>query len=270
MSVRIRSHWAVALTPVLFLPITMESGAGLREALRDAVCIALLIQFFSILPHELGHVLSSRMFGVRGGTLFLGGVLGGWLPDDDNWPDRLTPGKRIAVYASGPAINLLVAALCTVLPIVSDQSPSRASSLCIAIAEINLFVAILNLLPVFPLDGGRILRDFLAMAGLSPLQNLACVRLAAIVAGLAWLLAILRYGNWTDWFSWILAMTIAAYLLRDKSWYMEGLETVAVRHRWGLRSSTPACRLAKAPRRGQRCYYITWPEASRTGIPVKQ
>ena len=82
MSVRIRSHWAVVLTPVLFLPITMESGAGLREALWDAVRIALLIQFFAILPHELGHVISSRMFGVRGGTLFLGGVLGN---DDPTW-----------------------------------------------------------------------------------------------------------------------------------------------------------------------------------------
>lgn len=269
MSVKIKSHWAVALTPVLFLPLTMESGAGLREALRDAVCFALLIQFFAILPHELGHVISSRMFGVRGGTLFLGGVLSGWLPDDDNWPDRLSPVRRIVVYASGPAINLLVAALCAALPVVSGQSPSHASSLCMAIAEINLFVAVLNLLPIFPLDGGRILRDFLAMAGLSPLRNLVCIRLAALVSGLAWLLAILRHGYWTDWFSWLLAMALAVYLLADASWYMEGLETAAVRRcRGPLR--TPAWRLNRVPRRGQQCLYVTWSESSQTGIPVKQ
>ena len=103
MSIKITSHWLVFLTPVFFLPMTMESGACLREALRNAVFCTLLIQLLVILPHEFGHIIMSRCFGIKRGALIIGGIIGGWLPDDDYGFDRLTTGRRLAIYAAGPA-----------------------------------------------------------------------------------------------------------------------------------------------------------------------
>ncbi len=115
MSIRITSHWLIVLTPVLFLPIAMDGGAHFTEALRNAVYITLFIQLLVILPHEFGHIIVSRCFGIRRGTLFIGGIIGGWLPDDEYGFDRLTSGRRTAIYAAGSAINFMVAALCAIL-----------------------------------------------------------------------------------------------------------------------------------------------------------
>ena len=232
MSIRIRSHWSVVLTPLVFLPVAMRGGTGIREALWEAVLITLLIQFFAILPHEFGHVITSRLFGLRRGTLFIGGIFGGWLPDDDNGFDRLTPGRRMLLFAAGSAINLLVAVLSVIFRKASIHWHLHVSWLCSAIMEINLFMALLNLLPIFPLDGGRIIREFFVILGLRPSQNFTCMRLSSTIFGLGWLLWILRYGYLTDYFFWFLVMTLAIYLLLDRTWYMEGLGIIPVRRNW--------------------------------------
>lgn len=217
MSIRITSHWLVVLAPVLFLPISMEGAACLREALRNAMYCTLLIQMLVILPHEFGHIAMSRCFGIKRGTLFIGGIIGGWLPDDDYGFDRLTTGRRLAIYAAGPASNFLVAALCAVL---CNRCSLDASSL-LAIIEVNVFSGLLNLIPIFPLDGGRIFRELLVIVGVRTSQHLTYVRFAAAVSGVGWMLLLLTHGHWSDWITWLLVTVLAIYLLMDRSLVME-------------------------------------------------
>jgi len=198
---------------MLFLPIAMDGGACLSEALQKAIFISLLLQLLVIIPHEFGHIIMSRCFGIRRGTLFIGGIIGGWLPDDEYAFERLKPGRRLVIYLAGPATNFMVAALCATL----NHRWHLYSSVLLAIIEVNVFSGLLNLIPIFPLDGGRIFRELLIIIRVRTSQHLAYVRFVAAVCGLGWMLFILKYGHWLDWFTWLLVTTAALYLLMDRN-----------------------------------------------------
>lgn len=112
----------------------------------------------SILVHELGHVFMGQLFGTDGHIVLYG--LGGLAIDSNNLPNRW---KRIAVSFAGPLagfalfglvwLGLYLAAGRELLPPIKAAVGD--------LLRINLFWGILNLAPIFPLDGGQISRDFL-------------------------------------------------------------------------------------------------------------
>jgi Zn-dependent protease len=130
--------------------------------------------FLSVLIHELGHALLARLFGVPVGEILVGGFYG--------YARMLTAAPSTAanvlILFAGPLANGLVfLALWSLLgsPEVSargyfngiDPAPWLAESpwllrAVVTLARINLAMLIFNLLPAFPLDGGRIYRDLLA------------------------------------------------------------------------------------------------------------
>ncbi|BCJ62891.1 site-2 protease family protein [Micromonospora endophytica] len=107
----------------------------------------------SVLAHELGHALTARHFdiGVRGITLEL---LGGYTEMDRDAP---TPRVELLVSLAGPAVSAVlgVAAVAATLAL-----PDRtvADQLAFQLAASNIIVALFNILPGLPLDGGRALR----------------------------------------------------------------------------------------------------------------
>lgn len=114
---------------------------------------ASLLFFASILLHELGHSLMARRHGIdiRSITLFIfGGVARlGRDPEDGR--------TEFKVAMAGPLVSVALAALFyggSQLPALSEAAQSVARYL----ALINLAIAIFNLVPAFPLDGGRLLR----------------------------------------------------------------------------------------------------------------
>ena len=118
-----------------------------------------LLFFASILAHELSHSLVTLASGgrVEKITLF---IFGGVASITD---EPASPGKEFLMAAAGPAMSLLIAGVCYL-----GLAFSMASGLAWWVtaplgylATINLFVAIFNLLPGFPLDGGRVLRSIL-------------------------------------------------------------------------------------------------------------
>ena len=140
----------------------------------------------SVLLHELGHALMARHLGVAVSSIelhFFGGAA-----QMTDLPRR--PGDEIAIAAAGPAVSFGLAGLGAGLAGVMSN-PALASALSI-FAWVNLGLALFNLLPAFPSDGGRILRASLARRrGLVNATDIAvtfgrvvCVLLA--VAGLFW------------------------------------------------------------------------------------
>jgi len=135
------------------------------------------IVFVSILVHELGHVLMGRRFGSRGHiilTAFCGLAVG-----SSELPTR---GQRIAVYLAGPGAGFLLAGLVVaVTSIIYPNVPIAMLSLMLhvdlprgEIAEvppaivffimynmlwINIFWGLINLLPIWPLDGGQVCKE---------------------------------------------------------------------------------------------------------------
>ena len=118
--------------------------------------VASLLFFVSILLHELGHAVVALRHGLRTRsiTLFIfGGVA--QLEKDP------TDGRaEFWMAAAGPLVSLALAGLfygCAILPFVGPQAAAVATYL----ALINLMLALFNLVPAFPMDGGRLLRGAL-------------------------------------------------------------------------------------------------------------
>ena len=118
--------------------------------------VASLLLFASILLHELGHALVAQRNGLKteSVTLFVFGGLAQLSKDPEDGRVEL----RMAL--AGPLVSLALAGLFTLLaamPLLGRSASSVASYLGL----INLVLALFNLVPAFPLDGGRILRGLL-------------------------------------------------------------------------------------------------------------
>jgi len=107
----------------------------------------------SVLLHELGHALVARHYGigVRGITLEL---LGGWTEMDRDAP---TPRVDALVSLAGPAVSLVLGALASAAAVVLPDR-TVAGQIVFQLAASNVLVAVFNVLPGLPLDGGRALR----------------------------------------------------------------------------------------------------------------
>ena len=132
--------------------------------------VASLLFFVSILLHEIGHAVVALRhgIGIRSITLFIfGGVAQMDKDPEDGWTE-------FKIAAIGPVVSLALAALFYVgasLPFLGNAGGAVARYL----ALINLTLALFNLVPAFPLDGGRLLRGLLW----KPVGKLRATRIAA-------------------------------------------------------------------------------------------
>jgi len=143
-------------TFLLLLAYVAMTGGGIGSVLLVSSV------FGCVLLHELGHALMARRFGIATEhiTLYpIGGVA------------RLrrlprAPGAELLIALAGPAVNLsIVVALMTVstLGLLGPAwSPSLLSGFVEELIWINLVLALFNLIPAFPMDGGRVLRALLS------------------------------------------------------------------------------------------------------------
>jgi Zn-dependent protease len=119
----------------------------------------------SIVVHELGHALAARRFGIETSGVdlwFFGG-----LAKLDREPD--TPGREFAVAIAGPLVTAAVAGLCALGAVLASDSDAFLDSATLKtvtvspgvallgwLATVNVVVFVFNMLPAYPLDGGRI------------------------------------------------------------------------------------------------------------------
>lgn len=114
--------------------------------------------FASILAHELGHAIMAQRFGVpmRGITLFIfGGVAE---------MDKEPPSARAEFYVAiaGPIVSILIAGGCVVAGTVAGPvMPGSIAAVVAYLGMINAVIVAFNMIPAFPLDGGRVLRSIL-------------------------------------------------------------------------------------------------------------
>lgn len=117
---------------------------------------AVALLYVTLLGHEYGHVLAARAFGVKthGVELnFLGGAA-----HIEREPRR--PLAEFLIAAAGPAVNFAVVA--ALIPLIGALDPGALRAVLSVTMGANLMLGALNLIPAYPMDGGRLLRSGLA------------------------------------------------------------------------------------------------------------
>ncbi len=158
-------HWSLAIVYALIvwtladqvLPAVVPDQPQTAYWIVSAV--SALLFYASLLAHEMGHALVARRLGVKvdGITLWIfGGVarLGG---------DVATPGMEAKISIAGPLVSLGLAILFGAATFALDATggPPLIEGGCVWLAFSNATLLVFNLVPAFPLDGGRLLRAWL-------------------------------------------------------------------------------------------------------------
>src|ERR1700756_5785816 len=156
--VPIRLHFTFLLLLIFLLFI----GIGEKQS-GASTAIYILALFGSVLLHELGHALVARRFGIRTVEIVMfpiGGV---------SRPERTPkPAEELWIALAGPLVNLLIAGFIAFwfwrenklvsLPALLEPTDANLAQ---RIGFGNLILGLFNLLPAYPMDGGRVLRSLL-------------------------------------------------------------------------------------------------------------
>jgi len=181
-------HWSFALVPIAVFFIWQDEGTeskGLLWLSLFATCL-----FISILLHEYGHVLAARRFGVSTKDIILLPI--GGLARLTRLPER--PLHELIVAIAGPLVNVAIAILLfpfvyvfwknleiNALPI-PEPITEDFNFFIPMLFGLNILLAVFNLIPAFPMDGGRILRALLSMKFTRLRATWVAARLGQIVA----------------------------------------------------------------------------------------
>lgn len=164
--IAVQVHWTFLIL-LAWVALAYGAEGGPAAALRGALLISLL--FATVVAHELGHALAARRFGVR--TLDITLLPIGGVARLERFPEGAVPGLVIAL--AGPLVSgviatvLLGGALLLEGPLV--LLPGPGTPLLVQLGLANLLLCLFNLLPAFPMDGGRALRAAL-VAFVGPLM----------------------------------------------------------------------------------------------------
>jgi len=146
-------HWTFGLL-MAWAGWTAWQGAG--TGLAVVLGLGFLVAVFgSVLLHELGHALTARIWGIRTQHILLTPI--GGVASLEGMPRA--PKAELAVALAGPAVNLAIAASLALLTAVTGAS---VYGIIDELMWANLSLALFNLVPAFPMDGGRALRAMLA------------------------------------------------------------------------------------------------------------
>ena len=214
----------IHLTFLLLLVWFAVSGYQIAEWQGALDSVLLIIAVFAcVVLHELGHVTAARRYGITTPHITLLPI--GGLAQLSRMPEK--PSEELVIAIAGPLVNVFIAAILLLFGADLSLDPERivtyGDAFISQLAVINLYLFAFNLIPAFPMDGGRVLRALLAFR----LPRQRATKIAATVGqGLAIVFASigLLWGN-------VLLMLVAGFVFlaaRSESGY-SGIMSVATR-----------------------------------------
>jgi Zn-dependent protease/predicted transcriptional regulator len=172
-------HWTFLILIAWLLIGQFVAG---HTAARAAEEVGFVLALFGcVVLHELGHALTAKRFGVVTSDITLLPI--GGVARLQRIPER--PGQELLIALAGPAVNLAIVAALLAFGVRLPAGAGDARELVEAhfwpkLLLVNFFLAAFNMLPAFPMDGGRVLRALLALR----LDYARATRLAASVGQL--------------------------------------------------------------------------------------
>lgn len=146
-----------------WIGIAAWSSGGPAAATTSVLFI--LAIFACVVAHEFGHALTARRYGIRTPDVTLLPI--GGLARLERMPEK--PGQEIAVAIAGPLVNVAIWLVITFALGVQTHMAALENlvdptqGFFARLAAVNLFLVLFNLIPAFPMDGGRVLRALLAI-----------------------------------------------------------------------------------------------------------
>ncbi len=214
LGIPVRLHWTFLV--LLYLLLLSWDGPRLE------LVFMLTALFGSVLLHELGHSLVARIFGIR-------------VIDITFWPlggmarmTEIPESSRVEglVALAGPAVNFLLALIgLGAFTLFELAGSARGASATASFVGVNLTMGVFNLIPAFPMDGGRILRALFAIRNDWVRATERAVAVGRVIAGF------LFFGSLALVFSHPQYVSVA--LIALFVWIAGGRELFAVRMRHG-------------------------------------
>lgn len=165
--IKIYLHWTFSILLIWVVFLQEQQGAGWNDTL---ISLAFVITIFAcVLLHELGHALTAKRYNITTKDIILLPI--GGLARLEKIPEK--PSQEFWVAIAGPAVNLLIALILFGLVYainpgsfesqLSNYEKVTLDNFLISLLLVNIFIAIFNLIPAFPMDGGRVFRALLSM-----------------------------------------------------------------------------------------------------------
>jgi len=169
-------HWTFLILIGWLILDELAQGHDLSTALAQIAFVMAL--FGCVVLHELGHAMAARHFGVATADITLLPI--GGLARLQRIPE--SPPQELIIALAGPAVNVVIVAVLWVIGVRFPRAMDTAQHLVEAgfwpkLLAVNLILFLFNLLPAFPMDGGRVLRALLAMR----LEYARATRIAASI-----------------------------------------------------------------------------------------
>jgi Zn-dependent protease/CBS domain-containing protein len=164
--IEVRVHWTFFLLLAFFAFIGYQSSGSVLGALTPTGVIVAL--FICVLLHEFGHSLVAQRLGLEIHSITLLPI--GGVSNLESLPEK--PSDEVKITLAGPLVNVVLAPIFFGVGLVFGASPRMPADLFTGFGSVgefffylgylNVILALFNLIPAFPLDGGRILRALLA------------------------------------------------------------------------------------------------------------
>ncbi len=168
LGVQIKVHWTFFLLLGWVVYIDYSQGNDINTMMMNIVYV--LSIFFCVVLHEMGHIQMARKYGINTKKITLLPI--GGVASLEKIPEN--PRQELWVALAGPFVNIIIAAI--IFPFLSDLAsyiPEDISSentsfmigdhFWFSLFSVNLLLVVFNMIPAFPMDGGRVFRALLAM-----------------------------------------------------------------------------------------------------------
>jgi Zn-dependent protease/CBS domain-containing protein len=160
--IKILMHWTFLILILWIVFSNAKSGADINQIARSVGFI--LAVFTCVILHELGHALAAKRYNIK--TLGITILPIGGLAQLESMPEK--PKEELVVALAGPVVNVVISII--LFPFVlltagmadlNTLQTITAQNFLPSLMSINVWLALFNLIPAFPMDGGRILRALL-------------------------------------------------------------------------------------------------------------
>lgn len=201
--IKVSIHWTFLILLAWIVYVNYQVGSTSQELLWSVIYVIAI--FVCVVLHEYGHALTARKFniGTRDITLYpIGGIA-----SLESIPKK--PKEELLVAIAGPAVNVVIAVV--FLPFIdlslifesAGFTQINGSNFLTSVVSVNIWLVLFNMIPAFPMDGGRVFRALLAL-------KLDRVKATRIAAGLGQILAIgfMLFGLYSNPFLFIIGLFI--------------------------------------------------------------